>query len=107
MNRRMDIRYNDPFKSGAFYAGDGPKGPLALPGISGQNTRPQDADGALHLASIRARKARKRVAKTIHFVNASERSHRSCTSRELNSRSEIADQESAFTFGQDERLKRH
>jgi photosystem II stability/assembly factor-like uncharacterized protein len=34
MNRfAWDIRYNDPIQiPGAFYAGDGPKGPLALPG---------------------------------------------------------------------------
>jgi photosystem II stability/assembly factor-like uncharacterized protein len=34
MNRfPWDLRYNDPVQTpGAFYAGDGPKGPLALPG---------------------------------------------------------------------------
>src|SRR4029077_6085585 len=34
MNRfAWDLRYNDPIQiPGAFYSGDGPKGPLALPG---------------------------------------------------------------------------
>jgi len=106
----MGHRYNDPIQiPGAFYAGDGPKGPLALPGDYQvkMTAAGKTQTAPLHLAiDPRTKGQEGALQKTIHVVNASERSHfAAAPGRERNSRSEIADQESASRFGQDERLK--
>ena len=80
MNRfAWDLRYDDPIQiPGAFYAGSGPKGPLALPGDYQVKTdrRRQIADRAVEGRDRSAHQRRRScAAKAIHIVDAGDGSH--------------------------------
>src|SRR6266404_3060510 len=111
MNRfAWDIRYNDPIQiPGAFYAGDGPKGPLALPGdyqvkmtVAGKtqtaplhleiDPRTKGQEGALQKQFTLSMQVNDRISQLHQSVNEI---------REV--KSQIKNLHSRF--GQDERLK--